>query len=83
VAVLPARTHTPVIGGSSSRRGSGDKPAVWQQDESAVRANACSFNVKYLGCVEVFESRGMQVCEEALKVLRVCLPVSKRDRTHL
>nr|CAD7595551.1 unnamed protein product [Timema genevievae] len=25
---------------------------------------------KYLGCVEVFESRGMQVCEEALKVLR-------------
>jgi hypothetical protein len=26
---------------------------------------------QYLGCVEVFESRGMQVCEEALKVLRV------------
>ncbi|MPC33083.1 Protein numb [Portunus trituberculatus] len=25
---------------------------------------------QYLGCVEVFESRGMQVCEEALKVLR-------------
>ena len=27
--------------------------------------------LQYLGCVEVFESRGMQVCEEALKVLRV------------
>ena len=27
--------------------------------------------IQYLGCVEVFESRGMQVCEEALKVLRV------------
>ena len=29
------------------------------------------FPSQYLGCVEVFESRGMQVCEEALKVLRV------------
>lgn len=27
--------------------------------------------LQYLGCVEVFESRGMQICEEALKVLRV------------
>lgn len=26
---------------------------------------------QYLGCVEVFESRGMQVCEDALKILRV------------
>nr|CAD7258949.1 unnamed protein product [Timema shepardi] len=46
------------------------KPHQWQADEAAVRAGTCSFHVKYLGCVEVFESRGMQVCEEALKVLR-------------
>ncbi|XP_065343158.1 protein numb isoform X9 [Cloeon dipterum] len=46
------------------------KPHMWQADEAAVRAGTCSFNVKYMGCVEVFESRGMQVCEEALKVLR-------------
>uniref|UniRef100_A0A6M2DXH3 Putative adaptor protein numb n=1 Tax=Xenopsylla cheopis TaxID=163159 RepID=A0A6M2DXH3_XENCH len=46
------------------------KPHQWQADESAVRAGTCTFAVKYLGCVEVFESRGMQVCEEALKVLR-------------
>nr|CAG4646427.1 EOG090X09VR [Macrothrix elegans] len=46
------------------------KPHQWQSDEAAVRAGACSFYVKYLGCVEVYESRGMQVCEEALKVLR-------------
>ncbi|XP_011877380.1 PREDICTED: protein numb isoform X2 [Vollenhovia emeryi] len=46
------------------------KPHQWQADESAVRSATCAFNVKYLGCVEVFESRGMQVCEEALKVLR-------------
>lgn len=47
------------------------KPHQWQADEQAVRSATCTFSVKYLGCVEVFESRGMQVCEEALKVLRV------------
>ncbi|XP_047001593.1 protein numb [Schistocerca americana] len=46
------------------------KPHQWQADEAGVRAGTCSFHVKYLGCVEVFESRGMQVCEEALKLLR-------------
>ncbi|XP_055635382.1 protein numb isoform X2 [Toxorhynchites rutilus septentrionalis] len=46
------------------------KPHLWQSDEQAVRSATCTFSVKYLGCVEVFESRGMQVCEEALKVLR-------------
>ncbi|XP_068208940.1 protein numb-like [Palaemon carinicauda] len=46
------------------------KPHQWQTDEASVRAGTCSFPVKYLGCVEVYESRGMQVCEEALKVLR-------------
>nr|CAG4644138.1 EOG090X09VR [Lepidurus arcticus] len=46
------------------------KPHQWQSDEATVRAGTCSFYVKYLGCVEVYESRGMQVCEEALKVLR-------------
>lgn len=47
------------------------RPHQWHADEAAVRAGTCTFPVKYLGCVEVFESRGMQVCEEALKVLRV------------
>ncbi|XP_072379216.1 protein numb isoform X1 [Diabrotica undecimpunctata] len=46
------------------------KPHQWQADETAVRSGTCTFAVKYLGCVEVFDSRGMQVCEEALKVLR-------------
>jgi len=26
--------------------------------------------MQYLGCVEVFESRGIQVCEEAISILR-------------
>uniref|UniRef100_A0A914GSL7 PID domain-containing protein n=1 Tax=Globodera rostochiensis TaxID=31243 RepID=A0A914GSL7_GLORO len=39
-------------------------------DEIAVRSAACSFTVKYLGACEVFESRGMSVCESALQHLR-------------
>ncbi|QQP51236.1 Protein numb-like, partial [Caligus rogercresseyi] len=54
-------------GGGNSATSKGN---VWQQDEVAVRDGTCSFQVKYLGCVEVFESRGMQVCEEAVKVLK-------------
>ena len=46
------------------------KPHQWEEDEKSVRAGDCSFAVKYLGCVEVFDARGMQVCEEALKILR-------------
>lgn len=46
------------------------KPHQWQEDEKKVREGSCSFQVRYLGCVEVFESRGMQVCEEAVKTLK-------------
>ncbi|KRX95748.1 Protein numb [Trichinella pseudospiralis] len=46
------------------------QPDAWQADEIAVRSGTCCFNVKYLGSVEVYESRGMQVCEEAMKMLR-------------
>uniref|UniRef100_A0A0R3RVP1 PID domain-containing protein n=1 Tax=Elaeophora elaphi TaxID=1147741 RepID=A0A0R3RVP1_9BILA len=46
------------------------KADLWQPDEIAVRNGTCNFNVKYLGGIEVFESRGMQICEGALKLLR-------------
>ncbi|CAN0403977.1 unnamed protein product [Lampetra fluviatilis] len=46
------------------------RPHQWQSDEEAVRRGQCSFPVKYLGCVEVEDSRGMQVCEEAIKRLK-------------
>lgn len=42
----------------------------WHSDDIGVRQGNCIFPIKYLGCVEVFESRGMPICEEALKVLR-------------
>ncbi|KAL3091461.1 hypothetical protein niasHS_004866 [Heterodera schachtii] len=46
-------------------------------DEIAVRSAACSFVVKYLGACEVFESRGMSVCESALQHLRARKRVTK------
>lgn len=59
------------------------KPHQWQSDEQAVRNGTCTFGVKYLGCVEVFESRGMQVCEEALKVLRNSRRRAIRAQLHV
>ncbi|XP_031428949.1 numb-like protein isoform X3 [Clupea harengus] len=47
------------------------RPHQWQADEEAVRKGKCSFPVRYLGLVEVDESRGMHVCEEAVKKLKV------------
>ncbi|XP_048393795.2 protein numb homolog isoform X4 [Stegostoma tigrinum] len=46
------------------------RPHQWQTDEEAVRSGKCSFQVKYLGHVEVDESRGMHICEEAVKRLK-------------
>lgn len=57
------------------------KPLQWPTDEQAVRSATCSFPVKYLGCVEVFESRGMNVCEEAIKVLRVSVDLYTEHKT--
>jgi len=42
----------------------------WETDDERVRSNHCEFKVKYLGNVEVQESRGMEVCESAIKTLR-------------
>ncbi|MCP9260788.1 Numb [Dirofilaria immitis] len=53
-----------------SANSSSNKAELWQPDEIAVRNGTCSFTVKYLGGIEVFESRGMQICEGALKLLR-------------
>ncbi|XP_059375421.1 protein numb homolog isoform X4 [Carassius carassius] len=46
------------------------RPHQWQTDEEAVRGRKCSFAVKYLGHVEVEESRGMHICEDAVKRLK-------------
>lgn len=45
------------------------KPPLWVEDEKRVRGNTCSFQVKYLGCQEVSDSRGMHICELAIEKL--------------
>ncbi|XP_077995179.1 protein numb-like [Glandiceps talaboti] len=46
------------------------KPHQWQEDEKSVRAGTCNFPVKYLGSMEVTESRGMPICEAAVRKLK-------------
>lgn len=41
----------------------------WQEDELRVRQGRCSFLLEYLGCIEVNDSKGIHICEEALKQL--------------
>lgn len=45
------------------------KPPTWIEDEKKVRAGNCSFQVKYLGTIEVSDSRGMHLCESAIERL--------------
>ncbi|KAA8593789.1 hypothetical protein FQN60_004623 [Etheostoma spectabile] len=53
------------------------RPHQWQADEEAVRKGKCNFPVRYLGLVEVEESRGMHVCEDAVKKLKIDLIVDQ------
>ncbi|XP_043190551.1 protein numb-like [Amphibalanus amphitrite] len=46
------------------------RPNQWANDEAAVKNGICSFHVKYLGCAQVYESRGLHVCEDALRMLK-------------
>nr|XP_020138834.1 numb-like protein isoform X1 [Microcebus murinus] len=55
------------------------RPHQWQADEDAVRKGTCSFPVRYLGHVEVEESRGMHVCEEAVKKLKAVSEAGARE----
>ncbi|XP_055295144.1 protein numb-like [Sitodiplosis mosellana] len=45
-------------------------PLKWPTDEQAIRSSICSFPVKYLGCIEVFERAGVDICEEAMSMLK-------------
>lgn len=50
--------------------GDSNKPQAWLDDQRRVRESSCSFPVEYLGYIEVFESRGIVVCEKAIKALK-------------
>lgn len=62
----------------SLRRRKGQVPDTsnsiqWPIDEQAVRSSTCSFPIKYLGCIEVFERQGLDICEEAMNILKVSI----------
>lgn len=63
-------TNAQPSGNKTSGAGGTSNKSYCHSDEVAVRSAACSFPVKYLGSCEVFESRGMLVCESALQHLR-------------
>ncbi|KAH9509147.1 hypothetical protein Btru_049208 [Bulinus truncatus] len=48
------------------------KPHQWQEDEKKVREGTCSFQVRYQDYIEVFDSRGMYICEEAAQGFEIC-----------
>ena len=54
---------------ASGEKAASVKPATWVEDEKRVRAGNCSFQVKYLGSLEVSDSRGMHLCESAIERL--------------
>lgn len=39
----------------------------WQEDEMKVRKGTCNFLLHYIGCLQVMDSKGIEVCEEATK----------------
>uniref|UniRef100_UPI00358F21E3 numb-like protein n=1 Tax=Myxine glutinosa TaxID=7769 RepID=UPI00358F21E3 len=58
------------------------RPRQWEDDEESVRKGHCKFPVKYLGCVEVEESHGMHVCEDAVKRLRFQMQMHNRKKVR-
>jgi hypothetical protein len=67
--------HTPSTASrTDTTSGGAAKPTSWLDDETKVRDGSCSFHVKYLGSIEVTDSRGMEICEKAIDgLLLVCL----------
>jgi len=61
------------------RKGSGK----WETDSERVRSNHCEFKVNYLGSLEVQESRGMEVCEAAVKSLLNSKQKPSKGKLHV
>ncbi|KAK0411523.1 hypothetical protein QR680_005692 [Steinernema hermaphroditum] len=66
----PNELTVPPSTSATTGANSSEKNPAWHIVEDEVRAGRCHFDVKYLGAIEVFESRGMDVCENAMKVMR-------------
>ncbi|KAL9957759.1 hypothetical protein ACROYT_G034697 [Oculina patagonica] len=58
------------------------RPQIWENDSYKVRNGGVSFPVKYVGSIEVTESRGTQVCAEAFRKLKE-VGTGKKKRMQL
>lgn len=58
------------------------RPQIWENDSYKVRNGGVSFPVKYVGSIEVTESRGTQVCAEAFRKMKE-VGTGKKKRMQL
>lgn len=58
------------------------RPQIWENDSYKVRNGGVSFPVKYVGSIEVSESRGTQVCAEAYRKMKET-GIAKKKRMQL
>lgn len=57
---------------------------TWEHDSLNIKGQGgCSFPVKYLGCLEVSESRGTQVCSQAAHQMKMSSAGKKKHRVTL
>jgi len=69
------KTGGTVSGGASSN---------WENDALTIKQQGgVSFTVKYLGCLEVSESRGTQVCSQAAHQMKMSSAGKKKQRVTL
>jgi len=66
---------------SRSKYRANNNPANWEDDSIVIKHGGLSFPAKYLGAVEVTESRGTQVCSNAARQMKAGHQTRKRRVT--
>jgi len=69
--------------GSSSGAAGGGSNQNWENDANNIKSGGCTFEVKYLGSIEVSESRGTQVCSQAAHQMKMSSAGKKKQRVTL
>lgn len=73
---------------SKKKKKDGGGPATdsnqnWENDADNIKNGECNFPVKYLGSIEVSESRGTQVCSQAAHQMKMSAAGKKKQRVTL
>jgi hypothetical protein len=54
---------------NSADSGESSKSRQWQEDRRSIYSGSCTFQVQYLGSIDVHDSKGIKVCEDAITFL--------------